>query len=260
MTVARDVAVLPMAELMAPSDWRVVEIIADLHLQPSQPDTLALWQRYLDNSTASAIFILGDLFEVWVGDDVLDEAANFESECVAILRMAAARRPVFFMPGNRDFLTGPQFLARSGMIGMADPCVLVWGARRILMSHGDALCLDDVPYQQFRALSRSPQWQQQILAQPLAARRALGRSIRSESEQRKQSGTPYADADPVMTARWMRQARADWLIHGHTHQPADHPLPDGSMRIVLSDWHLDAYTHRAEVVRMTPQCWQRIAL
>ena len=243
---------------MAASDWRMVDFVADLHLQPSEPATLAAWLDYLHTCTANAIFILGDLFEVWVGDDTMDEVASFESECVAALRQATARRPVFFMPGNRDFLTGPQFLARSGMTGLPDPCVLVWGPRRILMSHGDALCLDDVAYQQFRTLSRSAQWQQQILAQPLAVRRALGRSMRSESEQRKQSGAIYADADPAMTAQWMRQAHADWLIHGHTHQPADHPLPDGGTRIVLSDWHLDTHTHRAEILRVTQQCWQRV--
>ena len=147
---------------------------------------------------------------------------------------------------------------RSGMTGLSDPTVLHWAGPNILLSHGDALCLDDVEYQQFRAVSRSAAWQQQLLAQPLTIRRAIGKSARSESEQRKQSDTPYADADAQMSATWMQAAQAPWLIHGHTHQPADHALGNEQWRIVLSDWHIDGDIHRAEVLRVTPEGWQRI--
>jgi UDP-2,3-diacylglucosamine hydrolase len=216
------------------------------------------WRNYLATSTADAIFLLGDIFEVWVGDDALQEADSFEAQCAQTLRAASAERSLFFMVGNRDFLAGDAFLHATGMTGLADPTVLVWGERRIVLSHGDALCLDDVEYQKFRAISRSAAWQQQLLSQPLAVRRSIGKSARSESEQRKQSGTPYADADPAMTAAWMQLAKAQWLIHGHTHRPADHALPDGTARIVLSDWHIDGNTHRAEVLRVSPQGWQRL--
>ncbi|WP_370681796.1 UDP-2,3-diacylglucosamine diphosphatase [Comamonas sp. GB3 AK4-5] len=255
-----------VAQLLAAPNWRTVDVISDLHLQPSEPQTVQAWRDYLARTTADAVFILGDLFEVWVGDDALDEPGSFEAECAQVLHAAAQQRPLFFMVGNRDFLAGSAFLARTGMTGLAEPTVLVWphgeGQRRILLSHGDALCLDDVQYQQFRALSRSAAWQQQVLAQPLAVRRAIGKSARSESEQRKQAGVPYADADAQMSRTWMDAAQAQWLVHGHTHQPADHPLADGRWRIVTSDWHLDADhddgPQRSEVLRLTPQGWQRL--
>jgi len=253
-------AVPAMPELIAPAHWRTVEFISDLHLDPNEPATVQAWRDYLATSTADAIFLLGDIFEVWVGDDALQEAGSFEAQCAQTLSAASAKRSLFFMVGNRDFLAGAAFLQASGMTGLADPTVLVWGERRIVLSHGDALCLDDVEYQKFRSLSRSAAWQQQLLSQPLAVRRAIGKSARSESEQRKQSGATYADADPAMTAQWMQQARAQWLIHGHTHRPAEHALPAGGTRIVLSDWHIAGETHRAEVLRVTPQSWQRIAL
>ncbi len=120
-----------------------MECIADLHLQASEPATLAAWQRYLKSSPASAILILGDLFESWVGDDALQEAGSFEAQCAATLHAASQQRPIYFMVGNRDFLAGTAFLPASGMQGLADPTLLVWGPQRILLSHGDALCLDD---------------------------------------------------------------------------------------------------------------------
>ncbi|RGE45157.1 UDP-2,3-diacylglucosamine diphosphatase [Comamonas testosteroni] len=248
-----------LARLQGDANWRVIDFISDLHLQPSEPQTVQAWRDYLQRSSADAIFMLGDLFEVWVGDDALDEPGSFEAECAAWLHEAAQKRPLFFMVGNRDFLAGDEFLRRSGMTGLADPTALHWAGPHILLSHGDALCLDDVEYQQFRAVSRSAAWQQQLLSQPLAVRRAIGKSARSESEQRKQSGAPYADADAQMTGTWMQAAQAPWLIHGHTHQPADHALEADQWRIVLSDWHIEDSTRRAEVLRVTPQGWQRLA-
>lgn len=252
-----------VAQLQGAPHWRTIDFISDLHLQPSEPQTVQAWRDYLQRSSADAIFMLGDLFEVWVGDDALDEPGSFEAECAALLYEAAQKRPLFFLAGNRDFLIGDEFFKRSGMTGLAEPTALHWAGPNILLSHGDALCLDDVEYQQFRAVSRSAAWQQQLLAQPLAVRRAIGKSARTESEQRKQSGTPYADADAQMVATWMHAAQAPWLIHGHTHQPADHALSktlgNDQWRIVLSDWHIDAETHRAEVLRVTPDGWQRLA-
>ncbi len=256
--------VQPVAQLQALAHWRTVDFISDLHLQPQEPQTVQLWRDYLQRTRADAVFILGDLFEVWVGDDTLDEPSSFEAECAAVLREAAKVRPLFFMVGNRDFLAGDDFLQRSGMTGLADPTVLAWSGPRVLLSHGDELCLDDVDYQRFRQMARSPAWQQHVLAQPLAARRALGQSMRSESEMRKDSGAVYADLDPQATRQWMDAAQAQWFVHGHTHQPADHVVAgEGGAsserrRIVLSDWHCDANTHRAEVLRLSPEGWQRI--
>jgi len=248
----------PMPELIAPAHWRTVEFISDLHLDPSEPATVQAWRTYLANSDADAIFLLGDIFEVWVGDDALLEANSFEAACAQTLRAASSLRPMFFMVGNRDFLAGTCFLQASGMAGLQDPTTLVWGERKIILSHGDALCLDDVDYQKFRQLSRSPSWQEKLLSQPLAVRRAIGKSARSESEQRKNTHATYADADAAMVHAWLQQANAQWLIHGHTHKPADHALPGGATRIVLSDWHFDAHTQRGQILRVTPEGWQRI--
>ena len=265
MTADHLTAVLPAQELIAPAHWRTAEFISDLHLDPAEPGTLAAWRTYLRSTQADAVFMLGDLFEVWVGDDTIDEPGSFEAEAAAILCEAAQQRALYFMVGNRDFLAGECFLQRSGMTGVSDPTVLVWGTQRILLSHGDALCLDDVDYQAFRRVSRSAQWMQHTLSQPLAARRALGKAMRAESQKHKDNGTEYADADAAATLQWMDASNAQWLIHGHTHRPADHTLLASKLgqqrhRIVLSDWHIDAHSHRAEVLRVTPQGWQRIAL
>ncbi|GKS89086.1 UDP-2,3-diacylglucosamine diphosphatase [Acidovorax sp. SUPP2539] len=241
-------------ELAAPSDWRTVEFISDLHLQASEPATFDAWRRYLRTTDASAVFILGDLFEVWVGDDCIDDAEGaFEAECGALLREAARQRPVFFMHGNRDFLVGQRFLAHCGLTGLHDPTVLQFGGERTVLSHGDLLCLDDVDYQRFRAQARSTEWQQRFLSQPLAVRRAQARGIREQSEARKQSGdAAYADLDGPATQQWLQAAGASTLIHGHTHRPAVHAVGPGLQRVVLSDWDAAARPPRAEVLRLSP--------
>lgn len=248
-------------ELSAAPAWRTVDFLSDLHLDPGHEATVQVLAGYLARTPADAIFLLGDLFEVWVGDDAIDERGSFESECCALLAQAARRRPLFFMHGNRDFLVGEGFTRRTGIPVLADPTALQFAGRRWLLSHGDALCLQDVEYQRFRALARNPQWQAQLLARPLAERRAQGRSARSESEARKQAGTaPYADVDAAAAVRWLRAARAGALIHGHTHLPADHALAPGLARHVLTDWDLEATPPRAGVLRLTDAGLQRIPL
>lgn len=249
----------PIAELAAPAAWRTVDFLADLHLEPGQPATLQALQSYLDDTPADAIFLLGDLFEVWVGDDTIAEPDSFEGTCCSLLARAARRRPMYFMHGNRDFLVGAGFTRRTGIGLLADPTVLQFADRRWLLSHGDALCLNDVEYQRFRAIARNPDWQAQLLARPLHERRAQGRSARSESEARKQAGTAvYADVDAAAATAWLRAARAQALIHGHTHLPADHVLAPGLTRHVLTDWDLAAHPPRAGVLRLTPEGLQRL--
>ena len=194
-----------------------------------------------------------------MGDDALLEPGSFEAECATAMRAAATRTPLFFMQGNRDFLTGAQFDALCGTTTLTDPTVLDCGDQRILLSHGDALCLDDVDYQRFRAMARSAAWQAGFLAQPLQVRRDQARGIRQESESRKRESDghgaampTYADLDAQATRSWLHAAGAATLIHGHTHRPADHDLGDGLRRIVLSDWDLAAPAPRAEVLR-----WER---
>ena len=247
-------------ELVAPSHWRTVDFLSDLHLQASEPDTLAAWHHYLQTTPADALFILGDLFEVWVGDDALDDPGSFESQACALLLAASRQRALFFLHGNRDFLIGPGFARHTGATLLHDPTVLVWQGQRLLLSHGDALCLDDVDYQRFRVQARSVQWQEHFLAQPLAQRRAQARGIRAESEARKQSGAVYADVDGPAAIAWLQAARATTLVHGHTHRPAEHPLAPDVRRVVLSDWDAAAQPPRADVLRLTPQGLERVAI
>lgn len=181
-----------VVQLQGAPDWRAIDFISDLHLQPSEPQTVEAWRSYLARSTADAIFILGDLFEVWVGDDALDEPGSFEAECAAVLREAVQQRPLFFMVGNRDFLAGDEFLRRSGMTGLTPLCC---GGQAAASCSAMAMHCVWTMWITSTGCFAPAAWQQQLLAQPLAVRRAIGKSARSESEQRKQSGAPYADAD-----------------------------------------------------------------
>lgn len=241
------------AELKAPAHWRVVDFISDLHLQASEPLTVQAWQDYLARTRADAVFMLGDLFEVWVGDDGLDgedEDALFERTCVEALHAAGVQRALYFLHGNRDFLLGTEAARRAACTLLDDPTVFIFGDQRWLLSHGDALCLDDHEYLAFRAQVRTPAWQQTFLAQPLAQRRQIARGLRQKSEERKHSGVDYADVDAPLARQWLQQAQATELIHGHTHKPADHELGAGLRRRVLSDWDLQAHPPRAEVLRL----------
>lgn len=251
----------PVAELIAPNHWRTVVCISDLHLQASEPATFAAWQRSMASCTADAIFILGDLFEVWVGDDALQaDPAGFDAACVQVLFEAARQRPVFFMHGNRDFLVGRACLDACGVTFLPDPTVLQFAGQRWLLSHGDALCLDDVDYLQFRAVVRSPQWQQDFLAKPLAERQHIARGIRSQSESRKRSGAVYADVDANAAVAWLLAAQASTLVHGHTHRPARHDLGQGLQRWVMTDWDASAQPARGEWLRLSAAGVQRLPL
>ncbi|MCP5262464.1 MAG: UDP-2,3-diacylglucosamine diphosphatase [Rhodoferax sp.] len=246
-----------LQRLRASAHWRQIDFISDLHLHAGDAPTFAAWQHYLQHTTAQAVFMLGDLFEAWVGDDVLSMSEppagadnRFELACARVLRQAGERLDLFFLHGNRDFLVGAQCLQACAMQGLDDPCVLELGTRRWLLSHGDALCLDDAAYQQFRAQVRSPAWQSAFLAQPLAERQSVARELRARSEQHKRAHPVLVDVDAGAALQWLRDADADVLIHGHTHQPADHPLSDTMRRMVLSDWDLQATPARAEVLRV----------
>lgn len=249
-----------IAEVHAPPAWQVIDLISDLHLEVDEAQTFECWRRYLANTPADALFILGDLFEVWVGDDAAD-SPGFEAECAELLHAAARHRAIFFMHGNRDFLLGQAFAKRAGMQLLTDPTVLQWQGQRWLLSHGDLLCLSDTDYLAFRAQVRSPAWQQAFLAEPLAKRREVARQIRTHSESRKADPDAlWADVDDDAARHWLVEAQASLLIHGHTHRPADHVLGQGLSRIVLSDWHANGRTPRAEAVRLTSAGVQRVNL
>ncbi|HYW55712.1 MAG TPA: UDP-2,3-diacylglucosamine diphosphatase [Polaromonas sp.] len=250
-----------IAELQAPSSWRSVDFISDLHLQASEPATFDAWKNHLLSTPAHAVFMLGDLFEVWVGDDlVTTDTSGFEAQCARVLQQAAARRPQFFMHGNRDFLVGQPLMAMCKTALLDDPTVLIFANQRWLLSHGDALCLDDTAYMTFRQQVRSPEWQQDFLAKPLAERQVIARELRQQSEARKRSGADYADVDSAAAVRWLQAAKAPILVHGHTHKPATHDLGQGFSRVVLSDWDLCATPPRAEVLRISASGMQRLPL
>ncbi|RYZ01999.1 MAG: UDP-2,3-diacylglucosamine diphosphatase [Comamonadaceae bacterium] len=247
------------AQLPASSSWRTVDCISDLHLHPAEPATFSTWRAYLAATPADAVFILGDLFEAWPGDDALLHDP-FAAQCADGLRQASQRLPVFALHGNRDFLLGDAFTQATGVTLLDDPAVLAFAGRRWLLSHGDALCLGDTDYLAFRAQVRAPAWQQAFLARPLAERQAVAQSLRAESEQRKRSGATYADVDAAEALAWLRSAGADTLVHGHTHRPGDHPLDATHRRIVLSDWDLAARPPRAQALRLSAAGAQRVPL
>src|SRR5512133_3271221 len=143
--------------LQAPAYWRHLDFISDLHLQASESATFNAWQHFMQTTQSDAVFILGDLFEVWVGDDVL-ATSGFEARCAQVLKAASQRLSIFLLHGNRDFLLGSAFAQAGGLTLLHDPSVLCFAGQRWLLSHGDALCLADTDYLQFRALVRSPAW------------------------------------------------------------------------------------------------------
>ena len=244
-------------EWVAPASLRCVEIISDLHLARQTPGTIKAWQCYMAQTRADAVFILGDLFETWVGDD--SRFSEFEARCVDILARASNRVNLAFMVGNRDFLVGNQMLEACRMQALRDPTVLVAFGQRYLLTHGDALCLADTEYQQFRTLVRDPQWQAQLLARPLEERRELAREMRAGSMERQAGrlGDSAVDIDTTMALDWLDRANSKTLIHGHTHRPgSDCPAP-GVLRHVLSDWSCDDEPHRAEALRLDANGIQR---
>lgn len=238
-------------EFAAPPDWQAMEFISDLHLSPHAPRTSAAWARYLTGTRADAVFILGDLFEAWVGDDVI-LADGFERGCIEVLAEAASHRQIGFMVGNRDFLVGAAMRRASGMMALPDPTLLAAWGQRLLLTHGDALCLDDTPYQALRRELRTPAWQARVLAQPLAERRQLAGEMRRASADgsRRFDGDMTLDVDAGEAVRWMHAMGAAEMIHGHTHRPGSNALAPGFKRHVLSDWDLDT-ADRAEVLRLT---------
>ena len=216
--------------------------ISDLHLAPERPAITELFGRFVDEEArhADALYILGDLFEAWVGDDDPSEAGEYVSTRLRGLR--AAGTPVYFIRGNRDFLVREDYARRAGMQVLPDPAVVVLYGKPVLLMHGDLLCTGDVAYQQFRAQTRDPGWQARFLAQPLPARLAFAAQARAAS-QAHQSGLQHGglmeaitDVAPAAVAETFARYGIDTLIHGHTHRPAVH-THEGGTRVVLGDWY-----------------------
>jgi UDP-2,3-diacylglucosamine hydrolase len=231
----------------------VIDLLSDVHLCADMPRTFDAWARHLLETPADAVLMLGDLFELWVGDDSRHE--GFERRCAEVLCAASARRTLAFMPGNRDFLVGRDMLEHCNVQRLADPTALsAWG-QRILLTHGDALCLADEDYQRFRTQVRDQAWQQRFLAQPLPQRQAQARAMRHASEAHQSGMSPdlSTDVDESAALAWLQAADAAVMVHGHTHRPAMHALPGGALRHVMGDWDFDGRVPRARALRLTPE-------
>ncbi len=211
--------------------------ISDCHLDPEQPQIEAKLVEFLDQRacTADSLYILGDLFEAWLGDD--DSAAAGRA-VLDSLRRLARRTAIYFLAGNRDFLLGPAFAKSVGLTLLREPQRLALGDHEAVLIHGDTLCTDDVDYQRFRAMVRSPEWQAEFLARPLAERRRIAAQLRSDSvDAMAQKSAAIMDVNQTAVADCFHDHRVDTIIHGHTHRPAVHRYRDGSTRYVLGDWN-----------------------
>jgi len=225
--------------------------ISDLHLDETRPGIVAQFERFLASVApgADALYILGDLFEYWVGDDAL--ALPFNARVAARLKAASASVPIAFMHGNRDFVAAAGFSAATGARLIEDPTTVEIYGKRALLLHGDTLCTDDTAYQAFRKQVRDPRWQAAALARPIGERIAIAQDLRLKSEGAKQ-GKSMAIMDVAAAAveEAFRASGCEVMIHGHTHRPARHVhTVDGSERVrwVLADWY-----DRASYLEATP--------
>jgi UDP-2,3-diacylglucosamine hydrolase len=215
--------------------------ISDLHLDASAPAAIVQFKTFLTGmaTQCDALYILGDLFESWVGDDD-DEPARNEI-CKSLNHYTTAGHRCFVMRGNRDFLLGAGFEQRTGCTLLSDPMLLEFGDIRAFVSHGDPLCTSDFSYQELRSIVRSPEWRRRFLKLPLALRRSLADVARSGSKAHtKRMQTQILDVTDTAVLEAFRVANCSLMIHGHTHRPAVHTHwvdERKATRIVLGDWY-----------------------
>lgn len=237
-------------------------IIADLHLAQPDSRTLALLDTFLERANdAAAVYLLGDLFDYWIGDDQpLDPSIAERLE-----RFASLSAPVYFQPGNRDFLVGGELLERIGAKRLPDQYVLEQGGRRWLLTHGDELCIDDVAYQAMRAQLRDTAFVRDFLARSLEERIAIAEDLRSKSRTASSSKPEdIMDVNAAAVDEILERTGTDGLIHGHTHRPAIHRLADGRPRVVTGDWGEAGWLvaledDRLTLERFTPEASEVVA-
>lgn len=217
--------------------------ISDLHLCDSRPNITKAFIKFLENiaSKAQALYILGDLFEYWAGDDSII-AGTHQASIHGLRSLASKGVPIYLMHGNRDFLLGEGFASATGIKILPDPSLITLYGKAVVLSHGDALCTDDVAYQKFRAEVRSSIWQTQFLSQPLSSRIAYIEQLRAKSEQEKSAKSmQIMDVNSSAVNALLRQFdHPPLFIHGHTHRPNNHVHEvDGKVceRWVLGDWY-----------------------
>jgi len=215
----------------------LILLISDLHLQPERTALTEAFLRFLDERALQAkqLYLLGDLFEYWAGDDDLSEP--FHQQIVSALRRVSdAGVQLFWIAGNRDFLVGSAFADACGLTLLPETWVIEAGGQRIALLHGDAQCTDDVKYMAFRAQVRQPAWQQQFLSMPLEQRKQIIVGLREKSKEgHAEKSYEIMDVTPQAIADVFEQTGTSVMIHGHTHRPALHVV-DGKRRYVLSDW------------------------
>ena len=216
--------------------------ISDLHLQESRPDITKAFLEFLDDTASKAekLYILGDLFEAWIGDD---DQNNFISEIQAALLKTNKTTKIFFLHGNRDFLIGTEFASSSGFEILNDPTIEEMFGNNVLLMHGDLLCTEDRDYQAFRKTSRDPKWQDEFLNKSIQERREIAQNLRTISKEATEiKKDEIMDVSTTEVIRIMEESSVNLLIHGHTHRPKSHKIKVNDQpaeRIVLGDW--DAY-------------------
>ncbi|WP_444905140.1 UDP-2,3-diacylglucosamine diphosphatase [Microbulbifer sp. CnH-101-E] len=226
-----------------------IYFISDLHLDENRPEITQAFFDFLRGPAAGAeaLYILGDFFEAWIGDD--DDAPLIEEVMRELSHYSGTGVELYLMHGNRDFLLGTDFAQRTGAVLLQDPTTLTLASRKVLLMHGDSLCTRDEEYMTFRRQARDPNWQQGLLAKPLGERRAIAAQIRAASKaMNSRKAEDIMDVTPEEVERVMREYNVNTLIHGHTHRPGRHPfsLDDAAAeRIVLGDWDRNAWCLKA---------------
>ena len=213
--------------------------ISDLHLQEDRPDITEAFLNFLEETASKSekLYILGDLFEVWIGDDFQND---FIKEIRHALKETNKTTEIFIMHGNRDFLIGPEFLASSGMKLLSDPYIEEMFGKSVLLMHGDLLCTDDIDYQSFRRTSRDKKWQGEFLSKSLKERQRIAKDLRVISKKAtSEKKEEIMDVNPSEVLNTMERSAVNLLIHGHTHRPDSHDIQINNQpakRMVLGDW------------------------
>jgi len=222
-----------------------VWLASDVHLGPATPATQEAFLGFLDAAAgeAAALLLPGDLFDAWIGDDVIRAAPPWLAQALRGLQAAAARVPLYLGRGNRDFLIGAELAQAVGAQLLPEPALLDTAFGRVLLAHGDEYCTDDQAYQQFRAMVRNPQWQAEFLGKSIPERLALAQQARGESQAANQAkAMDIMDVNPQAVQQAFRDSGVHVMVHGHTHRPARHVIEvDGRRceRWVLPDWDCD---------------------
>lgn len=211
--------------------------ISDLHLHSGRPDLTRALLHFLATTAKECdqLYILGDLFEAWIGDDFIPD--DLQPVVTALNNLTQSGCAIFFQHGNRDFLIGSRFSELTGVQILGDSEIIQLATGPALLMHGDQLCTDDQAYQALRQQLRNPQWQQAVLTKSIAERLEMAKQLRMASEtQTAGKSTEIMDVNPQAVQQAMAEANCDLLIHGHTHRPAIHSLKESKRRIVLGDW------------------------